>query len=313
MFQTAGVWPITAAFVFMVCNNAAGQWLYVAEVNFFDEGYVHRMSVDGSVLETLYETGGGLSGLALLPERNEAYTCDVATDVIARATLDPFGEMEVVVSGLTHPADLVASSRHGALAWSDVGTREVVASDLDGSDLRVLASDILSTSIAIDDRQGHVYFEDRATAQRGAIKRIRLDGTGLETIIDDVPTATDIALDVAHGYVYWGSSAGFDTIGGIYRVRFDGTGFEEVFKPSDSRLDATTLAIDAANEFVYFGLQNGGAGTAEVFRMGLGGEDPTFIRGGFEGITDITYLIPAPGGLAPLALAALLASRLRRA
>jgi hypothetical protein len=208
--------------------------------------------------------------------------------------------------------DIGISAARQRLVWVGSGSDESIQiSNLDGADRSVLVSDVLSVALAIDESTGYVYFEDRTTAERGAIRRVLLDGTDLETIIDDVPTARDLAIDATNGYVYWGSSAGFDNTGGIYRVRFDGTGFEEVFKSDVPLLDATALTLDSAGGLVYFSLKDT-ANDCELYRMGLDGSDPTLIAAGFDSIVHMDFVVPSPSGPAALAAAAVLGSRRRR-
>ena len=306
--RTSWAWYAVAA-GFLLCENSAAQWLYTAEVNRLGEGYVHRIDLQTFSAEIVLETTGGLRGLDVAIDSGFGYWSNVDSGTIYRSPRDDLMDATPIVEGLVFPQDISFSKPLNALVWTDPGDDTIGVSTLLGGNERVLVSGVLSSSVAVDESGGWVYFEDRTTAERGAIKRIRLDGTGLATIIDDVPTATDIALDVGHGYVYWGSSAGFDNTGGIYRVRLDGTGFEEVYKSDIPRRDAISLAIDAQNSLIYFGLENGGAGTTEIYRVGLNGEDPTFLMGGFDLIPDMSILIPAPPALAPLALAALLAAR----
>jgi sugar lactone lactonase YvrE len=292
---------------------AAAQSIYFTELLDVGEGAIRRIQTDGTDLQTLSSAvGDGLRGIAADPPRGRVYWSDVDSGEIFRGPIDSPGNGEVIVSGLAFPVDIGVDSERRRLAWVGAGSDETLqASNLDGGDRVVLVSDVSSGALAMDELSGYVYFEDRTTSSRGAIKRIKLDGSGLETIVDDVPTATDLAIDPIQGYVYWGSSAGFDNTGGIYRVRFDGTGFEEVFKSDVRLLDATALTLDPEGGSVYFSLLDT-ANDCDLYRMGLDGSDPTLIAAGFDSIVHMDFVVPSPSGLAALAAAAVLGSRRRR-
>ena len=291
---------------------AAAQFIYFTELLDVGEGAFRRIRTDGADLQTLSTIfGDGLRGIATDLPRHHAYWSDIDTGEIYRGPIEDPGDAQSVVSGLAFPVDIGVDSVRRRLAWTDSTNERIEASRLDGDDRSVLVSNVLSVALAMDELTGYVYFEDRATAERGAIRRIHLDGTGLETIIDDVPTATDLAIDSLNGYVYWGSSAGFDNTGGIYRVQFDGTGFEEVFKSDMPRHDATALTLDPAGESVYFSLKDT-ASNCDLYRMGLAGSNPTLIATGFDAIAHMDFVVPSPPGVAALAAAALLGSRRRR-
>ncbi|HZW10811.1 MAG TPA: hypothetical protein VFF69_12990 [Phycisphaerales bacterium] len=286
---------------------AGAQHVYFAETD-FGTGWVKRVSADGSGLDTLAETSGGIRGVEVATDLQFLYWSNVDTGSILRAPISTPDLWEPVVTGLSFPSDISLDESHDLLAWVDESTGTVSVSDLDGSGRRDIVTDVLSVAIDLDTDREHVYFEDRASISRGAIRRIGLDGSGVETVIADVPTATDLAVDPEHGYIYWGSSAGFDNTGGIYRVRFDGTGFEEIFKPDTPLSDATALTIDSQSGAIYFGVRSN-ADVTDIYRMGLDGSDPQVIASGFQLIPHMTFLVPSPSGLAALATAALLGCR----
>jgi hypothetical protein len=297
----------------LLAAPASAQFLYFTELLDVGEEAIRRIRTDGTDLQTLSSMpGDGLRGIATDLPWDRLYWSDVDAGEIYRGPIGNPGDADMIVSGLAFPVDIAVSSARQRLAWVGAGSDETIqVSNLDGDDRYVLVSDVISVALAIDELTGYVYFEDRTTAQRGAIKRIRLDGTGLETIIDDIPTATDLAIDSMHDYVYWGSSAGFDNTGGIYRVRLDGTGFEEIFKSDIPLLDATGVTLDPAGKAVYFYLKDT-ASNCDLYRMGLDGSDPTLIAAGFDSIVHMDFVVPSPSGVAALAAAALLGSRRRR-
>ncbi|HZW10809.1 MAG TPA: DUF5050 domain-containing protein [Phycisphaerales bacterium] len=292
---------------------AAAQFIYFTELLDVGEGAIRRIQTDGTDLRTLSSmVGDGLRGIAIDLPRNRVYWSDVDLGEIFRGPIESPGDGEAIVSGLAFPVDIGVDSDRQRLAWIGAGSDTTLqSSNLDGDNQVVLASDVSSAALAMDELSGYVYFEDRTTAERGAIRRVHLDGTGLETIIDDVPTATDLAIDSLNGYVYWGSSAGFDNTGGIYRVQFDGTGFEEVFKSDMPRHDATTLTLDPASGSVYFSLKDT-ASNCDLYRMELDGSNPTLIATGFDAIAHMDFVVPSPSGVAALAATALLGCRRRR-
>ena len=291
-------------------RTCPAQFLYYTETDFVD-GFIGRVRVEGSGRETLASTTSGIRGIDIALHMGYLYWSDTDTGSLLRAPLDDVGGAQTVVAGLGFPSDIAIDEPRNLMAWSDQANESVGVAALDGSGLRELVSGVVTTSIAVDATAGVVYFDDRASVSQGAIRRVSFDGTGLETVIDDIPSATSMAVDPIHRYVYWGSSAGFDNTGGVYRVRFDGTGFEEIFKSSIPLRDATSVTLDLEQGFVYFALDEIGD-RQDLYRIALDGANPTLLASDFAIIPDMTILVPAPASVVTLALGAVLTGRRHR-
>jgi hypothetical protein len=255
----------------------------------FSDGRIEIVQTDGSGRQVLRDVGGGLRGVDVDVAEGYVYWSDVDTVRIDRISLSNLvGEPEgVITSDLGFPQDLRLSTPAGKLLWTDTTLRQIQTSGMDGSGIAPVFS-ALSTTIAMDLDNQKIYAENRTSASRGAIVRFDLDGSNFETVIDDVPTATSLAVDPAHGYVFWTSSSGLsDGNGGVYRVNFDGSDFREIFLMG-SNLDAAGIAVDG--EYVYWG-QESEANRSDIYRMRLDGTAPEVVAQGY-GLINTLILVP---------------------
>jgi hypothetical protein len=271
-----------------------GPVLYFTNVSLRDGG-IERITSDGAVREILHDVGDGLRGIAVDEGSNSLFWTDVDTDRIESTDLygssgEPFG---VITAGVEFPFGIDVSRSARRLFWADQSLEHVESSNLDGTERQVLFS-AFTGSVAVDDVNGKVYSENRSKIPEEAgrltsIVRSNFDGTGFETVINNVPTVFNLAIDPLHEVIYWTSSAGLTNgNGGVYRVDFDGTGFAEIFVMG-SNLDTGGIALDFANGKVYWG-QSASTDLEDIYRMNLDGSDPEVVATGFDGVTDISLV-----------------------
>lgn len=165
---------------------------------------------------------------------------------------------------------------------------KVITMKSDGSDLKDLLADARDTpdGIAVDSRKGFVYWTNMGSnfaENDGYIQRMRLDGTGIETLIKPGQTYTpkQLVLDLPSGKMYWSDREGMR----VMRADLDGKNVEVLVSTGSSdadRLDETRhcvgIAVDTKSQHLYWtqkGPSNGGKG--RIFRAGLEipqGENP---------------------------------------
>lgn len=150
---------------------------------------------------------------------------------------------------------------------------KVITMKSDGSDLKDLLADARDTpdGIAVDSRKGFVYWTNMGSnfaENDGYIQRMRLDGTGIETLIKPGQTYTpkQLVLDLPSGKMYWSDREGMR----VMRADLDGKNVEVLVSTGSSdadRLDETRhcvgIAVDTKSQHLYWtqkGPSNGGKG-----------------------------------------------------
>lgn len=156
------------------------------------------------------------------------------------------------------------------LYWTDGSTNDIRSSNLDGSGIQVLVSNLLTpVDLALDLTNGKMYWTEFLGNR---ISRANLDGSGVEIISQGTPSAAGgqpgprdpapatpvametgeairspwgIALDVANGKVYWTEQLG----NRVMRINFDGSGREIVMDTDIS--GARGIQIDSQNGKLY--------------------------------------------------------------
>jgi DNA-binding beta-propeller fold protein YncE len=147
--------------------------------------------------------------------------------------------------GLALLAD-VPSATAQRLYWADAGSRRVLSALLDGTDVRVLAANVVEhpMGVALDPAAGKVYWFD---LERSKIGRADLDGTHVEDLVDATyvsPSLPTPVLDAAGGWMYWTEQ------GGIRRAHLDGSSLEVL--SSGGAFGPTGLALDTAGGKMYW-------------------------------------------------------------
>jgi autotransporter-associated beta strand protein len=169
-----------------------------------------------------------------------------------------------VVGLLLMPAYPVSAAQ---LYWNDANVIHRAA--LDGSGPQNLDPTYNALGIAADPANGLFWTDDIPRVPigpTGTIRHAALDGVGLTDVLPGIPTPIGIAVDAAHGKMYW-----TDTDNEIRRANLDGTGVENLIR-QPSIADLSGIVVDAAHNRLYFSFVNplidsarpGGIGSAHL-------------------------------------------------
>ena len=176
---------------------------------------------------------------------------------IMRADLNGKNIETLVPKGITTtPKQLALDVTGGKIYWcdrGDVGNKnvdpKVMRANLDGSDVEILVStDVMSpVGIALDLPNGKLYFSDRYA---NTIKRVNLDGTGVEIVVKDTKYPVDLAIDLKTRSIYWTARE----TGGLYREDVDGNDMDgSSLTPIITGLQAPIgVTIDRENNKLYY-------------------------------------------------------------
>jgi len=191
------------------------------------------------------------------------YTAKSVTTEAAESAKIYYTESQVVGSDNStyyrlRRANLADGSSAETLYWSELGTPEGVAVDLDG---------------------GYVYFSD-PFASVGEIYRANLDGSNKITLISGV-YANDIAIDTVHGKIYYteAQTVGTDKTT-YYRLRWanlsDGSSVATLYWSEAGTPEG--VAVDPDAGYVYF--SDPLATVGKIYRADLDGSNMTTLISG---------------------------------
>jgi DNA-binding beta-propeller fold protein YncE len=149
---------------------------------------------------------------------------------------------------------------------------------LDGTNTVTTVKDVTEMSgpgIAYDDETKMIYFSDYYDADTpdGKIWRMKLDGTGLESIASGILDPYGIAIDHDNDKIYWADDAEH-----ISRANLDGSSLETgLVTITDAYMRA--VAIDEKNDKLYFYE----VWNEDLYVANLDGSNPTVLIAGVYG------------------------------
>ena len=181
-------------------------------------------------LSTLLTLAFWLSALPTAQATDKMYWTDDATNKIQRANLEiPPGETPstrtdiedlVIISRPAGPLGIALDVAHGKMYWTNFDGLEnspqnkIQRANLDGSNVEDLVSNLPSPDdIALDVDNGLMYWTDFASHK---IQRANLEippgetpstRTDIEDLLTGIGDPRGLALDVAHGKMYWTENA----------------------------------------------------------------------------------------------------------
>lgn len=191
---------------------------------------IQRANLDGTAIEDLLP--GGVdepADLALDAVRQRMYWTDGAA--IFRSHLDGSSVEEVMRFFPDRPSQIVIDATGGKLYW--VSTEEgagfvsvaIRRANLDGGAIENLVESdlVFPTDLMIDAAAEWLYVADVGTAGRGRILRIELNSFFVETLIPEnaMIEPWGLALDEAHGRVYWSDNRNTSDNGSIRSANLD--------------------------------------------------------------------------------------------
>ncbi len=186
-------------------DSVTGIFLDVSggKIYWLDEGQdkIQRADLDGANVEDL------ITGLSNDP-------LDLAVDVsggkiywtyrygeikIRRADFDGTNVEDLItVTGRSRPVEIAIDVSGGKMYWFDEGQDKIQCANLDGTDIKNIASEVWDGDIALDVSGGKIYWADY---YEDKIQRANLDGTNAEDVVIGLTDLSGIALSTSTGEV----------------------------------------------------------------------------------------------------------------
>ncbi len=199
---------------------------------------------------------------------------------IKRANLDGT-DVEVLLTQPNVPRSIVVDTVRKRLYWINSIETRIQSAGLNGENIKtVIQLDDDLTNFTIDMEGAKFYWTD----PQYRIRRMKLDGTNMETLLHD--WSTDLTrgiggIVIADGKIYWTEQQVWHQISGkIYRANLNGTNHETLATPMGEPVD---IAVDTEGSKVYWTNSSGGIQRIDI----SGGE-----------IENVVYGIAAPTRLA---------------
>lgn len=146
------------------------------------------------------------------------------------------------------------------------GFSNIVTYDLKGNQIANLVPGADVLKMAIDVKNGHLYFTARKPGNPSKSRVERCDlgtGTNRVTLVDNVPFGSAIAVDLKHGWLYWWQE------GAIHRAHLDGSGAHRIHLAW-----GTALAVDASRSRLYWARRSfPGTYDGQIWTANLDGSD----------------------------------------
>ena len=291
---------VSSEFVFTPSTSTLSHMYWTSP----DAGIIYRANLDGSNVEPLItRSSEALVGLALDVAGGQIYwtawTAESFTPegIIYRANLDG-SNVEALVTEEHLPYSLALDVAGGQIYWTGInpvaGEGIIYRANLDGSNVEPLitrSSEAL-VGLALDVAGDQIYWTASAidsegfTGEEGIIYRANLDGSNVETLIDEQNVPLFLALDVAGGQIYWTAwtaidPEGFAEEGIIYRANLDGSNVETLI---DEQNVPGVLALDVAGGQIYWTAIDSESFTEEgiIYRANLDGSNVETLITGLE-------------------------------
>lgn len=175
----------------------------------------------------------------------------------------------------------VQAASFPSLYWSETGG--IVRSQLDGTQVETVTPGFEIGGLGLDRASDQLFFSDilplGGPGPAGFIFRGTSDGRDVESIVDQLPAPTALALDRTEGRVIWSDREART----ISIARYDGSGEKTILPLHDWIADINGLAFDPWKRQLYFSYVNpliDSLTPGSIARMNLdGGELETVISG----------------------------------
>ena len=129
------------------------------------------------------------------------------------------------------------------LYWTDLADGSIYRSDLDGTNIDTIASNLgIPVGIAFDLVKAKMYWSDY---NNNVIQRSDLSGSNIETLVTGLNQPLDVELDVNNNKIYWSNENGY-----IMRADFDGSNIDTLIH--DSIYSTGNLDLDLTNNKIYW-------------------------------------------------------------
>ncbi len=269
-------------------GSAAASTIYWTDYAADDSGAIY--SLDSATLASSPVIATGVSRgyrMAADTVADQVYWTTVSGSGIYRANTDG-SSMDLVLATRLPSTQGIAVDHASGKVYYTQGSMLRVA-DLDGSNDMLLydAGSTQLQDVKIDADSGRLYLTewDGTPASHGAILSAALDGSDVQTVLDDIENGpVSIDLDISTSMIYWVGYGLDERVGGLHRVAMDGSGQTTIL----ADIDAESLALDLTEGYAYMVTPNQSLTSGEISRVALDGS-------GFESIS-------LPAGAIPVGL-----------
>jgi sugar lactone lactonase YvrE len=264
---------------------------------------ISTANLDGSDVSTFKSGLGYPDALAIDTQAGKIYWSEqTPVSAIRRSNLDGTGVETLTTNTLYPYFDIALDPAAGKMYYTLY--QQLYRADLDGANPELLIDAGYPNThfgLALDPVAGKLYYTED-TYSSAQIKRMNLDGTGVETLVGTTRFAYDIALDLANGKMYWAERSG----GKIYRANLDGSGkqllLDTLYEPTELGLDLTEGKMYWTNYYRH-----------TVERANLDGSGFETVVTGLPGPISLAVVpVPEPSALALLAGGAVIGVRRKR-
>jgi hypothetical protein len=243
---------------------------------YVDDSELRKMNLDGSGTSVVAAgiTHSPVGGqVAIDPVAGKVYWTSATG--ISRANYD--GSGAEVVLGVT-AWDVAIDVVSGKIYWTDLFEQKIRRSNLDATDVEVVASTGTEPdSITVDPVSGKVYWSETINAGTEIeIYSADLTGGNIQTVITrPSPNQAWLAVDPPNGKLYWAESNQGGYV--VTRANVDGSGEQTV--ADNLNRDPWGLGVDSSGGHVYW-TEWGTGNTGEVLRTSLSGGAPQTVVSG---------------------------------
>ncbi len=273
--------------ILVTCSHSAVAQVYWADSE--GDNIARANQIDGAGLEMIVSAGHITPGIVvdgpaehIYWSRGHGSEC-VPPDQhdcggLFRSHLDGT-ETVLLIGPLTYGAlsiDLDMTADHMYWTGGPVGDLKAIRrANLDGTSEDILYENDLGGvwGLALDLAEGKMYWTE-PSAVFPRIRRANLDGSMVETLLDEAVLATelrDIAINPAAGKMYWAEGA---PAPGVYRANLDGSGVENIVSGA-TVVNPAGLELYASGGHLYVTQANLGA--PHVWRFDLEGNHGTIL------------------------------------
>jgi hypothetical protein len=250
-----------------------------------EDGAIRKINADGSGLQDVLVTGGGLLSLAVDTAGNRIYFANGPQAAILRCNLDG-SNVATVVSGfpMEYPAVVRLDLPAQRVIWGDQSFGEIDWAFLTGAGPFGLATTPFHRGLFNDGSK--LWWSTSTSSTSGDIIRANLDGSGQTTILSGIGKPAALAVDPGGAKVYWTDYVTRT----VRRMNFDGSGLQTLYTDAGG-LSPRGIALDLVAGKVYWGQDVGEEPTTgAIFRANLDGSDMGFIAFGLGLVQDLAIV-----------------------
>ena len=218
--------------------------------------------LDGSIISTLFEGKGGVSGIAVNEKTGQLfwteYDSDPALGGRIRALNADGSGARVVLDNLEAVGPIVVSERIGSIFWVEhrMGVGRIHRSHLDGTSHKVFR-DIggANTTLAVDDLEGKLYWLNNGTLVGIHLSRSKFDGSEMENVPIKNLKAFAFTLDPYERKIYFDSGGGYNKRS-LFYVRLSNSGTRQLEPISIGVATGQQLSLAIFNQQSVLGAEN---------------------------------------------------------